>query len=168
MQEARDHWEGGLRASGGALVPSKSHWYLADFLWRNGSWQYHTMEDTPGEISMLDHTGAHVPLERVEVLEAHRSLGLINAGDGRWGAKVNYLLQASVDWPANLQAGHLSQTDAWYALNHTINRTVEYPMMATSLSKAQCKTVMRLFLNASLLVSGVVCSMPRVVVWGPL
>jgi hypothetical protein len=31
MQEAVNHWEGGLRASGGALVPSKSHWYLVDF-----------------------------------------------------------------------------------------------------------------------------------------
>jgi hypothetical protein len=38
MQAAVDHWEGGLRASGGALVPSKSHWYLVDFKWKNGSW----------------------------------------------------------------------------------------------------------------------------------
>ena len=31
MQEALDHWEGGLRTSSGALIPSKSHWYVVDF-----------------------------------------------------------------------------------------------------------------------------------------
>jgi hypothetical protein len=161
MQEAVDHWEGGLRATGGALVPSKSHRYLIDFQWKNGSWHYQSKADS-------DHTEARVPLERVEMSEAHRSLGLMIAGDGKWEAEVKYLLQASIDWRANLQAGHLSKADAWYALNHTINRTVEYPMMAMSLSKAQCETVMRPFLNAGLSASGVARSMPRAVVWGPL
>jgi hypothetical protein len=117
---------------------------------------------------MLDHTGTHIPLERVEVLEACRSLGLMISGDGKWEAEVKYLLQASIDWCANLQAGHLSKADAWYALNHTINKTIKYPMMTTSLSKAQCETVMRPFLNAGPSASGVACSMPRAVVWGPL
>jgi hypothetical protein len=36
MQGAVDHWEGGLRATGGVLVPSKSHWYLVDFGGRMG------------------------------------------------------------------------------------------------------------------------------------
>jgi hypothetical protein len=153
---------------GGALVPSKSHWYLIDFQWKHDSWHYQSKADSPGEISMLDHTGSRVPLERVEVSEARRSLGLMISGDGKWEAEVKYLLQASIDWRANLQAGHLSKADAWYALNHTINRTVEYPMMATSLSKAQCETVMRPFLSACLSASGVARSMPRAVVWGPL
>lgn len=42
MQEALNWWEGGLRATGGALVPSKSHWYLIDFCWANGKWNYRT------------------------------------------------------------------------------------------------------------------------------
>jgi hypothetical protein len=117
---------------------------------------------------MLDHTGSRVPLERVEVSEARKSLGLMIAGDGNWDAEVAFLLKASVEWKANLQAGHLSRADAWYALTHTINRTVEYPMMATSLTKAQCETVMRPFLNAGLSASGVVRSIPRAVAWGPL
>ena len=32
MQAALDHWEGGLRASGGALVPDKSHWLASSGL----------------------------------------------------------------------------------------------------------------------------------------
>jgi hypothetical protein len=33
MQQAIDHWEGGLKATGGALVPAKSYWYLIAFVW---------------------------------------------------------------------------------------------------------------------------------------
>jgi hypothetical protein len=67
----------------------------------------------------------------------------------------------SIDWRVNLRV-------AWYALNHTINRAIEYSMMATYLTKAQGKKTMRPFLNAGLSVSGVVRTMPQAVVWGPV
>ena len=31
MQEMLDIWEGGIRATGGAIIPEKLHWYLVDF-----------------------------------------------------------------------------------------------------------------------------------------
>jgi hypothetical protein len=117
---------------------------------------------------MLDHTGARAHLDRVEVSEARKSLGIMIAGNCQWKDETSRLLQASRDWKANLLAGHLSKSDDWYTLNHTINKTVEYPMMATYLSKAQCKTIMRPFLNAGLSASGVVRTIPRAIVWGPL
>jgi hypothetical protein len=39
MQQALDHWEGGLKATGGALVPSKSYWYLINFVWTGEHWK---------------------------------------------------------------------------------------------------------------------------------
>jgi hypothetical protein len=33
MQAVMDTWEGRIRATGGALEPSKCHWYLIDFKW---------------------------------------------------------------------------------------------------------------------------------------
>ncbi len=38
MQQVVDTWEGGLRASGGALVPSKSYWFLMHFIFENNGW----------------------------------------------------------------------------------------------------------------------------------
>jgi hypothetical protein len=38
MQQAINHWEGGLKATGGALVPEKSYWYLIDFVWTGKQW----------------------------------------------------------------------------------------------------------------------------------
>jgi hypothetical protein len=167
MQDVLDHWEGGLRTSGGALVPSKSHWYLVDFKWKNGSWRSCSIADCPGDISMRDHEGSRATLARVEVTEARKSLGIMIAGDCNWKAEEARLLRASVLWKSHVKAGHLSSSDAWYALNHTIMKTVEYPMMATYLSKAQCEKIMRPFLNAGLSASGVVRSMPPAIVWGP-
>ena len=45
MQEVVDHWEGGLRTTGGALRVDKSFWYLIDFVWRNNEWHYATQTD---------------------------------------------------------------------------------------------------------------------------
>ena len=153
---------------GGALVPSKSHWYLVNFKWTNGSWKYCSTADRTGVITMRDHLGDRVPLERVEVTEARKSLGVMISRDCSWTAKASRLLQASILWQAHIKAGHLSYSDAWYALVHTIMKTVEYPMMAMYLSKDQCKKIMRSFLNAGLSASGICSKMPQPVVWGPL
>jgi hypothetical protein len=50
MQNMLNHWKGGLRATGGALVPEKSYWYGIDFSWDpvNYTWQYKTIEELPG------------------------------------------------------------------------------------------------------------------------
>jgi hypothetical protein len=38
MQTVIDHWEGGLQATGGAIVPKKSYWYLIDWIWEKQAW----------------------------------------------------------------------------------------------------------------------------------
>lgn len=50
-------WEGGLKAMGGALVPSKSYWYLIDFEWKNNQWQYIIKDNAPAELSIRDANG---------------------------------------------------------------------------------------------------------------
>jgi hypothetical protein len=52
-----DTWEGGLRATGGALEPEKSYWYLIRLCWKNGQWAYASKEDTPASISVRNHAG---------------------------------------------------------------------------------------------------------------
>jgi hypothetical protein len=83
MQEVVDHWEGGLKATGGALVPSKSYWYLVDFIWDGKKWTYSTKEDVPGDISIRTVDGeSRVNLTRYEVDHAEETLGVYLAMDG--------------------------------------------------------------------------------------
>ena len=66
LQDVVDHWEGGVRATGGALVPTKSWWYLIDFVWEDNKWRYSSKEDIPGDITIRDVDGqSRVTLERL-------------------------------------------------------------------------------------------------------
>ncbi len=57
LQRALDLWEGGLHATGGAIVPEKSHWYLVDFRWTGSEWQYVPIRDSPATLSVKDING---------------------------------------------------------------------------------------------------------------
>ena len=59
MQGSLTAWEGGICATGGAIEPSKSHWYLIDFEWKYGNWRYCTIEETPAEIRVKDCNGSY-------------------------------------------------------------------------------------------------------------
>ena len=56
MQASVTAWQGGIRATGGAIVPEKSHWYLIDFVWTHGHWRYATEAETPAQSSVQDRT----------------------------------------------------------------------------------------------------------------
>jgi hypothetical protein len=57
MQRMLDHWAGCLRATGGALVPAKSYWYVIDFKWnqRKLNWEYKSIAELPGFLILRDH-----------------------------------------------------------------------------------------------------------------
>jgi hypothetical protein len=82
MQRALLAWEGGLKATGGAIIHEKSHWYLIHFIWDKGVWQYKTIEESPANIQIQDCTGTIKILERLEISEARQTLGVRLAPDG--------------------------------------------------------------------------------------
>jgi hypothetical protein len=79
MQADMDTWEGGLRATGGVLESEKSFWYLIRFCWKNRQWAYVSKEDTPAYISVHNHAGDRVEIERLEVTESPKTLGVKTA-----------------------------------------------------------------------------------------
>jgi hypothetical protein len=65
MQQVIDHWEGGLQATGGEIVPKKSYWYLIDWIWEKGKWRYASIDDIPGDLTIPDTCGTkRVTLQR--------------------------------------------------------------------------------------------------------
>jgi hypothetical protein len=57
MQDFVDHWEGGCKATGGAIRPDKSHWYLIDFIWTGSLWRYRKQDEMPGDITVKNENG---------------------------------------------------------------------------------------------------------------
>jgi hypothetical protein len=91
MQKGLDLWEGLLKATGGALVPEESYWYLIDFKWHNGTWRYATTEETQFDLTMKDKDEIQHILSQLPVDEARRSLGCRSAPDGKSEEQVNYM-----------------------------------------------------------------------------
>jgi hypothetical protein len=130
MQDAVDRWEGGLRVTGGALVPSKSHWYLIDFKWTGKMWKYRKIDEMPGELSILDTHGQRVTLDRHDPQVATETLATWQAMDGNNTAEIAKLRKKTDEFAECMRTGFLSKNDAWYAINTTIMKTLEYPMIA--------------------------------------
>jgi hypothetical protein len=151
-----DTWEGGLRATGGALVPAKSYWYLIDFRWQNGKWKYVTKAELPGEISIRDTCGTQrVQLERVDPKEARETLGVFLSMDGNNKEQILQLRQKAEKWSECIRAGYLDREDAWYAINTTIMKSLEYPMMTTTISKREWNFILRPVLETGLPQAGI-------------
>jgi hypothetical protein len=144
MQQAIDTWEGGLRASGGALVPAKSYWFLTHFIFEKNKWRYARIHETPGTITIRNTQGdGRVELERLKVEEAHKTLGVFIAMDGNQKAQTTSLWEKANLWADKLRVRRFTHAEAWYSLQFCFMKTLEYPLMATSLSKEQCETIMK-------------------------
>lgn len=127
MQDSITAWEGGIRATGGAFEPSKSHWYLVYFLWSAGIWRYAKIKETKATINMRDTTGTYKPIERLEVTEARRTLGVRTPPDGIYKTEQQYLTTYSNEWAANIREGHLPRHLVWQSLLGTLLKKIEYP-----------------------------------------
>jgi hypothetical protein len=82
MQSGIDTWDGGIRVTGGALEPEKSFWYLISFFWDESVWRYTTVQETPSDISVRNHHGERIKLDRLEASESILTVGVETAPDG--------------------------------------------------------------------------------------
>jgi hypothetical protein len=170
MQEVLDTWEGGIKATGGALVPNKSYWYLIDFkCGSTGKWTYRHKTEIPGELTLPSLTDdGRITIERLDVTEARKALGVKSRHDGKETDNVKFFRNKTSEWADHIRTNKLRPTDAWKALNSTILRGLEYPLMATCLSEKQCTDVMAPALMAALPASGIQRRFPRELLYGPL
>ena len=166
MQRSLDHWEGGFRATGGAIAPEKSHWYLIDFCWHHGSWRYASEEQSPGSLTVLDSSGQRQTLERLPPDSARRTLGVRLAPDGNNHAEVTYLHSCASEWKERIRTGHLPRQLAWQALTTTILPKLHYPLAANTMTEKECNFIMSPVLQGGLSCSGIVRTLPHTLVYG--
>jgi hypothetical protein len=112
MQTAMDTWEGGSRATGGALKPEKEFWYIISFQWTQCMWRYGTVAETPTSVSVLNAAGNMVVLDWLEVNEARKTLGVTTAPDGNITTEYELPLRESHKWASQVKSGNLRKMDA--------------------------------------------------------
>jgi hypothetical protein len=142
MQSAIDRWEGGLKATGGAIVPEKSFVYPIVFQFDDqGKWHYQGTNETDYEFTVKDQNDIRQPLTQLEPTDGQCTLGVHLAPDGNNNDAVEYLTNKAEEWKDLIQTGHLQRKDAWQALETTILKTLQYPLPAMTLSEQECNKI---------------------------
>jgi hypothetical protein len=167
LQSSIKTWDNGLKATGGALVPEKTFWYLIDFQWSNGNWKYTPITDAPGSLYITDLHGNLKELRRCPVDHAETTLGVDLAPDGNTVQQEKKMYDAASQWADSLRTGKISKTEAWLALQSTIMKTLTYPLPALNLTQSQCDHIMQPILKYVLPAMGVCRNFPRTMVYAP-
>jgi len=88
---AMDRWYWVLCAPGGMLASNKSKGFLIGFKWIGSDYVYRSLQEMPGEITLLDRSGIRIPLECLHVSVAAESLGVWIAMDGNQDEQIDIM-----------------------------------------------------------------------------
>jgi len=113
-------WEGLLSATGGALAPEKSYWYLVEV---GPDGKYISKAKQPGSL-FLCNNGQPATIEHLEVTEARETLGIWSRPDGLMIDEVNALKSKARKWADAVRTKRINPTEACYSINHTIMKTI--------------------------------------------
>jgi hypothetical protein len=168
MQDAISRWEGGLKATGGAIVPQKSFVYPVIFDFdAAGVWHYRKAEDIEYQFTVPDCDNNIQHLELLDSSDGRCTLGVHLAPDGTNDSAIQHLRRKAEVWRDYIKTGHLTKKDAWLATETTIMRSLLYPLPALTLTEKECNHIIAPVLEAGLQSSSICKNYPRAVTYGP-
>ena len=162
-QQALNLWEGLLQATGGALAPEKSYWYLIEVVHRNGQWEY----AAPNNDHHLTLPGG-ATVEHLSVNTSKEALGIQIRPDGGMDDEVEYLKNKVLTWCTMLRTQKIYGYEAWYCLISTIMKSIEYPLAATTFSREQIDNIMCPLFKTALNMCNIQRHLPRKLLYGPI
>ena len=162
-----NRWNGGLRATGGLIAAAKTRWFLIDFVWTGSDYEYRTIEDMPGNITLPDENGRDYVVAREEVSTAFESLGVWLALDGNQEKEKKILTEAAQVFAAQVSSSNCSRNDALYTYNNSFMASMQYPMIATQFTEKEWNKIISPALQATLNSAGMAKTFPHKVLYGP-
>ena len=159
-------WDQLMEVTGAAIAPDKCWWYLVTFTWNGGRWSY-SDEGQAFDLIVRNKDGVHEKLKYLTSDLAMEMLGVYLAPDGNEREQISQMRQKSELWGTYMQEGTLRDFEAWNALNTTILKSLEYPLVATSLCKKAIKHVLSPALCSGLQSAGFGKSFPRDILYAP-
>ena len=123
----------------------------------------------PGRLEAPNPEGNMQTLPRLEPHEAAKQLGFFTAPDGNMRQQILHLKGKAETFADNLNAqGMLNRNQVWTSFTHTISKTLEYPMSATTLTADKWKEVASIINQAALPKAGFVSKFAHDILYGPL
>ena len=94
-------------------------------------------------------------------------LGVYLAPNRKETKQIKVMRAKATEWGMHMSKGALRDFEAWNALNTTILKSLEYPLVATTLSRKEIKHVLAPALSAGLQTSGFGKSFPQKILYAP-
>jgi hypothetical protein len=167
-QRAVSEWEDSLRATGGLLVPHKCKFYVVEHKWASDKWKIVDALHESVELKILDDEGRQHSIQQVAAGASELALGIMFSPSGNMEGETKYLREKAITWADKVRSGHLSHKEAWYCLNTTVLRAIEYALPATTMSYKQLNWVIQPILNSGLPRSGICRKTSRTLVFAPI
>ena len=95
-------------------------------------------------------------------------LGVFLAMDGNTETQIEYTRRVADERYDKVRVGHLTRFDAWTAFNTTIMKSLEYPLLALTLTDNECTKIMAPVLKGGLPNMGICRMMARSLVYAPI
>ncbi len=83
-------------------------------------------------------------------------------------SKVQHMSQVVAEWRTKMATAHISWEAVEFSIWQVLYPKLKYPLIATILSEAECKDILKLVLNQGLLAMGINRHFPRAVAHRPL
>jgi len=115
---------------------------------------------------MNDVSGSRIPLDRLEPHEAERSLGIRLAPDGNHTAELQFRKEQTLVWASRIANSKAPRHITWLNFKTVLLKQVEYPLMVTTFSRAECDDILRPALQTVLPALGVNRHFPRDMLYG--
>lgn len=154
-QQALTTWSRDLWTIGGNLKWSKCFWQWLVFSWNgHNRWRIQRATETDDELTINTADGEQIVLQRNEIGSATLALGIMFTIDGSMKDEVGYLKTKVTAWCDKIRTKKMSKKEVWYALTACIMRTINYPLMATTMTKAEIHKFISPLLQVALPKSG--------------
>jgi hypothetical protein len=167
-QAAVSDWDDALRATGGLLVPSKCKFFYVAYDWSNDQWTINKDIQDSFELRIMDDQGQTHPIQQVAATDSELALGIMFSPSGNMEGETTYLKQKATAWADKVRSGQLTRQEAWYCLNVTVLRTIEYALPATTLTYKQFQSVLQPILQIGLPRAGICRNISRDVLFSPI
>jgi len=147
-QKAVHIWRQGVIQTGGALRPEKCKWYLINFKWRNGKYKYCDVSDDPAKIFLKNTNGEKCEIDRLDTKCGLKGLRVHISPEGNHDDLLDFFISTTpgkegkiAKWTNSINSSSLKQHDVYVSAFHSIFKSVEYVLPATSMSDAECKKI---------------------------
>ena len=118
---------------------------------------------------MINSGDEIVPLQGIEPEEAKKTLGVIMAADGKMKSQVDYLKEKAAAFATNLKRPTpTTPNENWLAYVHTICKSMEYPMVTTSITGKEWDSVFWQINETTLPKCGFSSSFTKDILYGPM